>query len=219
MEKTTNNNNLSPDDYYSILSMYVSCDEELPSYNEWMMKPFFINELAMATDTEVMVWFDKKLTQELAPCGASNPDNVLSIIPKEFNYDLTIKTSDIQEAFDKHAVSGYAICKACNGDTSVDFEFKFNKKKYIKTEECPVCNGLRKDSNLDKFYIDICNCRFSARIINILLYTARNLNESDIVLKQQLQHNKSSLFKIGNVNVLAMPCIGKEHKTPILTIF
>jgi predicted Zn-ribbon and HTH transcriptional regulator len=218
MEIVKNNKIISKEDYVNVLRLYTSFVDDLPQYNNWMKKPFCIDKYAIATDTVVIVWFDKSLTFPLDCIDDNASKNVLNVIQKETNQDLIIKISDIKEAFDKHGVSGYAKCKSCNGSGIVNFEYNYNNEEFIKKSDCPVCDGDGKNSNLDDFHMDILDCRLSTNAINTLLYTANILSEPTITLNHQTTASRASLFKIGNVNTLVMPCLKSEYQTVILTI-
>lgn len=217
----TQNNNKIQDDTQSLqmavmrglLNAFVSTENR-----GWMKTPFYLDNMAIATDANTLIFFDKNLVDDLQECEESTKKSVLKILPVERNQNFIIKTKDLQEAFDKNGCGEYIDCKACKGSGIVTYEFEFNGKTYDHEDECPICDGDAKFSNLETFFIDIKDCRFKASNINMLLFTAKKLESHDIELVLQTEPNKPNIFKIKEVEILTMTQTKFEGQNVILNL-
>jgi hypothetical protein len=196
-----------------LLNAFVSVENR-----GWMKTPFYLDNMAIATDANTLIFFDKKLVPDLQECKESTKKSVLAILPTERNQSFVIKTNDLQEAFDKNECGGYAECKACYGSGVVDYEFNFNNKYFKNEDECPICDGLGKFSSLENFFIDIKECRIKATNINMLLFTAKKLESETIELVLQTAPNKPNIFKIKEVEILTMSQTKFEGQNVILNL-
>jgi hypothetical protein len=80
--------------YDEILNIYTGIDE----LRSWLSKPFYVANLAVATNAHEMVFFDKKLTfKELNICENQNPQIILNNIPTERNQSFKLDISKIQD--------------------------------------------------------------------------------------------------------------------------
>ena len=202
--------------YGDVLNLYIGNDE----YRNWLCEPFFIGDLAIATNAHEMVFFDKKLVEkELNFCGNANPQIVSNNIPKQRNQDFKLNIEEIESCLkniplvDIFKEDGEDIkCSECGGDGEVEWEYE----SWTKDFECPKCDGDGYESESRKVptgefeidgvnLIDVKNSRFSVKMIERLLQVSRLLKENEITLVFQEGENMANVFKIGKVEILCMP--------------
>lgn len=201
--------------YDEILKMHVGNDELRP----WMNKPFYVKDLAVATDAHTMIWLNKNLIEGLEQCERANPSIVTDLIPKEINENFTIDVEKIKDAISKielvddFDIVGESIkCSECDGEGEVEWEYE----RWNKDMACPKCDGEGYESSETKvkngkkvidtgFQIDIKQSRFSVEMILKLIKTQEILNVKEIVLCYQIRPNAPSVFIIGEAKVLCMP--------------
>lgn len=202
--------------YGDILKLYADNDELRP----WTSKPFFIDNLAMATNCHELIFFDKKLIDFKLPfCENPQPHLVINNIPTERNQSFLLDTAEIEKCIKEiplvdviEEVDEDIKCSECKGEGEVEWEYDC----YSKMGDCPKCDGDGLQSNLKyistgekeidrRFLIDIKESRISIEIINRLLKVKELLNEKEILLTFQNGENKGNIFKIGEVEILCMP--------------
>lgn len=201
--------------YLEALNLHKGNDK----YRFWMNTPFYVNNLAIATDGHTMIKMSKDFVQGLNICERDNPSDILNVIPDVKNENLKLDLEDIIKAISKiKKKDGYDVigedckCGECGGSGEVEWEYE----SWTKDMDCPKCDGegyesleIKKPNGKkiidESFFIDIKESRFSIKIINRLLETAKILDEKEIVLVCHLKHNAPSIFKIGEVEVLCMP--------------
>ena len=202
--------------YSDVLNLYVGKDE----YRNWLCEPFFIGNLAIATNAHELVFFEKELSEkELNVCGNENPQLILNNIPEQRNQDYKLNIEEI-ETYLKNApkvdvlktVGEDIKCTECDGDGQVEWEYN----NWTKDFDCPKCDGDGYESESKQIptgefeidglnLVDVKNSRFSIKMIERLLKVKDLLLENEITLVFQEAENKANVFKIGKVEILCMP--------------
>jgi len=202
--------------YGDVLNLYVGNDE----YRNWLNEPFFIGNLAIATNAHELVFFDKNLSEkELNVCGNENPQLILNNIPEQRNQDYKLNIEEI-ETYLKNApkvdvlktVGKDVKCTECDGDGQVEWEYE----NWTKDFDCPKCDGDGYESESRQIptgefeidglsLVDVKNSRFSIKMIERLLKVKELLCENEISLVFQEGENMANVFKIGEVEILCMP--------------
>jgi hypothetical protein len=199
--------------YDMLLNNFVSHEQN------YFVRPFIIDNLVIASDKNTLIFFDKSLaTDGYVQCEENTRKSVLNIMPNERNDNFKISVAELQKAFDENKCAGFIKCDACKGSGSVEYEFEYKLKTYSEEIDCPVCDGLREQSTLNDFSIDIKNCRFTATNINQLLFTAKKLNEEFIELVYQTLPDKPNVFKIKDVEILSMVKMKYDNDNVILNL-
>jgi len=209
-------NHLLAEVYVNVLNLYVGNDE----LRSWINEPFFIENLAIATNARELVFFDKNLSEkELNVCGNENPQLILNNIPEQRNKDYKLNIEEI-ETYLKNApkvdvlktVGKDVKCTECDGDGQVEWEYE----NWTKEFDCPKCYGDGYESESRQIptgefeidpinLVDIKNSRFSIKMIERLLKVKDLLRETEIILVFQEAENMANIFKIGKVEILCMP--------------
>lgn len=202
--------------YSNILNLYIGNDE----LRDWINKPFFIENLAIATNAHELVFFDKKLSEiELDVCGNINPQLILNNIPKHRNQEYKLNIFEIEECL-KNApkvdilktVGKDVKCTECEGNGQVEWEYE----RWTKEFDCPKCDGEGYESESRQVptgekeidglnLVDVKESRFSIKMIDRLIKVKNLLNENEITLIFQETENMANIFRIGNVEILCMP--------------
>lgn len=202
--------------YWDVLNLYIGKDE----YRNWLCEPFFIENLAIATNAHELVFFDKNLSEkELNVCGNENPQLILNNIPEQRNQDYKLNIEEI-ETYLKTApkvdvlktVGKDVKCTECDGDGQVEWEYE----NWTKDFDCPKCGGDGYESESRQIptgefeidglsLVDVKNSRFSIKMIERLLKVKELLSETEITLVFQEAENMANIFKIGKVEILCMP--------------
>lgn len=202
--------------YGDVLNLYIGKDE----YRNWLCEPFFIGNLAIATNAHELVFFDKNLSEkELNICGNENPQLILNNIPKQRNQDYKLNIEEI-ETYLRNApkvdvlktVGKDVKCTECDGDGQVEWEYE----NWTKDFDCPKCDGDGYESESRQIptgefeidglsLVDVKNSRFSIKMIERLLKVKNLLSETEITLVFQEAENMANVFKIGKVEILCMP--------------
>lgn len=209
-------NHLLAEVYVNVLNLYVGKDE----YRNWLCEPFFIGNLAIATNAHELVFFDKNLSEnELNICGNENPQLILNNIPEQRNQDYKLNIEEI-ETYLKTApkvdilktIGKDIKCTECDGDGQVEWEYE----SWTKDFDCPKCDGDGFESESRQIptgqfetdpinLVDVKNSRFSIKMIERLLKVKDILSENEITLVFQEAENMANVFKIGKVEILCMP--------------
>ena len=109
-------------------------------------------------------------------------------------------------------------CEACEGDGSVYFTFDWGGEEYSELHDCPVCKGegevVVKGSMVPnpKQVIKIGLATFQNKYIQIIIDIAELLQVQDITLVWQNTLKGISVFKIGESEILLMPCDPPEEE-------
>lgn len=212
--------------YDDILKMFVSEDTLRPQF----LKPFFIDNLAIATDAHSLVFFDKNLCDENLLPFDRKPESVLSVIPKERNENFLISIESLKSAISKCPLidemkDNKKTCNACYGEGDVEYVFEYGGMDYELEHECPVCDGegtIGKDIPTGNKITDkdapikIKHSCFSVNYISKLIRIAETLGEDKIFLTLSTGKHNITVFKIKNVELLLMPlCIENGEKDVI----
>lgn len=202
--------------YSAVLELFTCKDI---TRKEWSLKPFRIEGNVYATDFYCMVWFDEKLIPSAQEIIIHDNPKVLSVIPIGSNIRKQITIDDIKTAIshcptekDFDWVGEDIVCKECNGDGDVVWEYN----EYQKEFECPKCDGEGLTSKRRQKYngkqvvtdaslIKIKRSYFSAKFLQRIIDLAELLNESSVTLVNQPTPDKANLFEMGNVSLLIMP--------------
>lgn len=205
--------------YNHILSMCVGSD----SLREWMNVPFSNEKLAFATDAHILISFDKSLADEIA-LDEINAAKVKTITEVDFNLSIPIPLNQFKDTLSNCAIEqdydskGKDIeCDACDGCGEVEVYFDYNDREYEIMAECPICGGTGLSHRSTKIFngkyvfensdlIRIHNAKYGVNYTHKMYQIAQILGESEITLVYQPGPQRNSIFKIGNVNVLLMPC-------------
>ena len=208
--------------------MFVSEDNLRPKF----LKPFFINDLAIATNAHALIFFDKTLCEEKLTPYIDKPESILSVIPNERNENFSIPIETIKAAIAKCPLideikEEKITCDACDGEGTVEYEFDYGYKSYELEGDCPVCNGegsTGKDIPTGNRVVDmftpikIKNSCFSAFYLNKLVQVAKILNKDSIVLTLMTGKNNTTIFKIDNVEIILMPLMFEGVKKDMIEL-
>lgn len=197
--------------FLTLLNRFKSNDDR----RDWMSKPFNVGNRTVSTNAYILI------STPLQEGFEDLSNKTKGVYPIDFNLDTKILVSELKEklkdfpkvdCFDKEEKE----CDACDGYGDVYFEFSHNGKDYESNQDCPVCDGIgvfntvskkpngKKELDYNKFF-GIGNSVFNVARIEELLEVAETLQSEHITLVNQTQPNKSSLFKIKEVEVLLMP--------------
>lgn len=200
--------------YDDILKMFISDEMYRPN----LLDPFFIGELAIATNAHIMIFFNKKLCSKLKAYSGKN--DVLAVIPKERNENLSISLETINYAIAKLPLidemqEEKKECEACDGDGVVAYRFEYGFGDYEIEEECPICKGegeIKESISTGKKIIDhkmdlkIKGSAFRVEYLEKIVKVAELLKEDKITLTYMSEPCEASIFKIGDdVEILLAP--------------
>jgi hypothetical protein len=197
--------------YITILNHFTGQDK----FRDWLNTPFHALGKAMATDGNKLVAVPLcDLMEDLT----DHSEKVWKLW-QPANMEVNISIDHLQTVIEQFPrIDCYDMekkeCKACRGNGDVDFEFCYKYDTYRMNGECPVCEGegltLQESgkpngkTELDPAaYFKIGNSYFRANLIMDLLFVATKLN-SDIVLINQTEPNKPSIFRVKDVEILLM---------------
>lgn len=216
--------------YDVILEMYKSNDD----LRVYFTSPFFINDLAIATDASAMVFFDKKLCKKLDFFSGKDPDNIIKVIPVTRNESFVFSLDTLNNALSKCPLIDEILieeseeeCDECDGEGFVEYEYDGKLTTHTIERDCPVCDGEgskitevktptgQKVLDLSK-NIQIKQSSFSAKQLSKLAKVAELLNEKNITLTYQVASNQGSIFSIGNVEILVMPTMMSNDADGVL---
>jgi len=201
--------------YNEVLEVFKG-NEEL---REWLNKPFYIGEIAMATDSYSMCIVDKNLTDGFIETDYKNKDKLMSIIPKDVNVNKPISKDVLLIAInsaplvDETKLVGKDVeCSECLGEGYVEWEYK----NHTKEHECPECNGDGQSERsrfipTGKKIMDNNACVkinysfFRVGLLKKLLSVCDILNIDEVVLLNMTDKYKGSLFQIGEAKIVLMP--------------
>lgn len=197
--------------FLDLLNKFKANDDR----RDWISKPFNVGNKTVSTNAYILI------ATPLQKGFEDLPDKTKGVYPMDFILDKKILVSELRQklndfpkvdCFDEEEKE----CDACDGYGEVDYEFSHNGKNYEREEECPVCEGSgviekisktpngKKELDYNKFF-GIGNSVFNVARIKELLEVAETLNSDEIILVNQTQPNKASLFKVKEVEVLLMP--------------
>ena len=199
--------------FLTLLNRFKSNDD----YRDWMAKPFNVGNKTVSTNGYILI------STPLQEGFEDLSNKTKGVYPMDFNLDMKILVSELKQklndfpkvdCFDKEEKE--KECDACDGSGEVSFVFSYDFEDYETEEECPVCKGCgfinkiskipngKKELDYNKFF-GIGNSVFNVARIEELLEVAETLEADEITLVNQTQQNRTSLFKIKEVEVLLMP--------------
>lgn len=206
------------DVYEDILQLFVSDDD----LRMWMTKPFIVGNKAVATDAHCLVSVPEwKGNYEYC-------DKTKDVYPKEYNCFKEIPLSNFLAAIAKvPLIDDYdeevteTECDECDGEGEVDFEYSAGRRDYYLTGECPICEGegtittTKKTPNGKKvadssMLLAIGSHAFNIFNVHRLVQVAEMLHEEKINLVYQKVPSGASMFKVGECEVLMMPCFSNN---------
>jgi hypothetical protein len=212
-------------DYKSILKYFVSDDE----MKAWMLKPFNSKNKTFATNSCCM------LVVPFIDGFIDRTEKVGGIYPIEHKISKSIFINEIKEKLAEFPlVDSYDVteieteCDACDGNGIVDFEF-YHKETHTLEHDCPICDGKgvhyeeqkklngKKEIDSNK-YFKIGVCVFHIDRIKELILASELLNECEVVIVNQDGSSLPTLFKIGEVELLLMPCYLENKDEVFITI-
>jgi len=200
--------------YCDLLNLFKS---PYDSFRKWQSTPFLIGDKVYATDSRVIIFFDKNLLNKDAvayPLGVLESSIVVKSIPEKKD-KVSIKTSELKKSFDDNDGYGNKICNSCKGESVVYFKYEYDGEYFEKLDICPICNGDGFIENRYNIFFDIFGFRFDAHSIGRIIETAIKLNQDIINI---LNIDNRMLFEIGNVNVVANS-LYKQTKNDKLVVF
>ena len=202
--------------YLSIHSQFVSKDE----MRGWMKESFNVADKTVSTNGWALIATPKIDEYE------DKTEKVKTVypMPKLFDQQITIEelknklnTVPLVDCYDEIEKE----CDACNGSGYVDFTFDYGLKEYELGGDCPVCDGEgitqkksdkpkgKKEYDYNK-YGRIGNSVFNIHRIEELIFIAETIEENIIHVLNQKEFN-SSLFQIGEVEIIMMPMAGIDE--------
>lgn len=219
-QKNSKETETKPDGYTSLDNVFLTLLNRFKSnddYRDWMAKPFNVGNKTVSTNGYVLI------STPLQEGFDDLSNKTKGVYPMDFNLDMKILVSELKQklndfpkvdCFDEEEKE----CDACDGSGEVSFVFSYDCEDYETEEECPVCKGCgfinkiskipngKKELDYNKFF-GIGNSAFYVARIEELLEVAETLQSEHITLVNQTQPNKTSLFKIKEVEVLLMPIV------------
>ena len=208
----------------SLLNRFVSTDK-----GSWMNTPTNVGRKTVATNGYRLISVPKQ-----GWCKTDNSAKFVNVLPVRKNMERVILVSKIKEKLkdfpmvdchDKVTMS----CLDCGGGGSVTFKFRScNDGEYTTESDCPVCDTRCKvagydnkpngEKELDKTeFFQIGHCIFHIDRISELMFVAETLGVESVVLANQTASSMSSLFIVGEAEVLLMPHVNPS-KVPAKSI-
>lgn len=202
--------------YLSIHSQFVSKDE----MRGWMQEPFNVADKTISTNGLCLIATPKVGEYQ------DRTEKVKTVYPMPKLIDKQITVSELKEKLNTvPLVDCYdeieKECDACNGSGHVDFTFDYGLKEYELEGDCPVCDGEgiiaskpykpngKKEYDYNK-YGRIGNSIFNLHMIEELILIAETIDEKTIHILNQKEFN-SSLFQIGEIEIIMMPMAGIDE--------
>lgn len=212
-------NKLSNEVYRSILELVINKSE----MRQWMLNPVNAFGKTHATDGYSIVSVPEIGKFENVE---EKFKNVYPIVP---NIRKVYSFSELKSALDKMPrIDLYdevkTKCDACNGEGEVDFEFSHKGTDYTTEGTCPVCDGdgvIMAESDIPNGKTDY-NYDYCVKIgisgihikrILLLISIAELVGSDSIELLNQTEPQKPSLFKIGDIEIITMPCVVTENES------
>ena len=198
--------------YDYILSLIRFKDSCLES-SEWMLEPFIINNLACATDAQLLVCFEKQFcyNSELNSIAHKHKESVLEMFSVPTLNEIVISLAEIEAFFEKIPLTDKVECDACIGSGDVNYEFYFDGSTYKKNCECPICNGEKLVKSNGKSFqfapnslIEINGTVFNETKIIKLYRIAKVLHEDYICISPK-RESSIRQFRIGGVRLFINP--------------
>lgn len=192
--------------------------------DDWMSRPFSIENHIYATDGIAIFRVNKKLFMDTSQYLEN--DKYVSIIKEKFRDDsssITYYSSQRLESVIKKIplVDEYletdeqGNCDVCDGFGEVEWEFE----EHTKMDDCPVCDGYGKieiekrtptghkvmDQNIR---IRIKNSNFNNELIEKLLRCCKMLGIETFSLIKQTSINEPTLFRLtDDIEIVLMPVL------------
>ena len=181
-------------------------------HHDSISRPFVDEGVIYATNRHVLIYAPESVLDFQAQAAVRGTPNAKSVI-KPFNTSkaLNVKSED----FDPFKTEdGTAVCKYCDGDGEVEWEFE----QWHKTDECPACNGKGSIVNPkapktfhEYHYTKLDGAYFATRYF-YKLFEVQNVVGGEIVLVRDGKHNEAHFFKIGSLYVALMPIMQESVK-------
>lgn len=185
------------------------------AHKNWSDEPFYFEGHMYVTDRNSALRIKSDLLDNLpALTHESAGIKLKEMCDSIQNISFCILTSTIDSHLskvEKEDVTERPNCKACESTGQVEYEFEYDRRTYEELLDCPVCDGGHPIKTGEKVYpitvfFKIGNCFFSAKYISLLKEIADFEKASVIKLIHQTEELKYSLFRIGNIDIVLMPC-------------
>lgn len=215
--------------YNKVLELFTF--KKKNTLTEYATSPFLFKGFALATDFNSMVLIPEALTEGIKPVGEDVKANFLapSVVPEDKSGTFVISIDTLKEAISKcDTEEGYDTlgedieCKECKGSGEVEWSYD----NHTKDDDCPICKGdglsqkSYKKKNGKKQLIGwnkglIKDSAFAAHLVEKIVLAAEILGVNEVTLLSQRARNSSSLFKVGDVEVLLMPIMYEDEDTEL----
>ncbi len=196
--------------YDKIFGLFLGHDKIRPA----MHTPFEINGKVYATDAFTLIRCDKSRC-DFEVNNPYTPPNCEAIMPTpNLNVVLNIDKSIFEQYKTENELEyiGEDIeCATCNGFGQVDWEYK----NHTKTDDCPDCDGSGFEAEkkavqtgrktFGNFRVKLNDTHFRMDYFYKLIKVHDFLGD-DIVLLYQSKPTDAVLFKVGDFEIIIMPC-------------
>lgn len=184
-----------------------------------MCAPFVVDDYTYATDSYTLIRCKSELIdfdfenkhEPLNLEGIINPENTNEPIPiNNFDWETYKNTNEMID-------SGEDVeCGHCNAQGICDDTVYYKSKIYDIEYECPVCHGSGYEEETKQIptgektfqptaLIALKDSKFYANKFYRLKQVS-DLFNLPVVLIYYIAKNKASMFRIGNLEILIMPC-------------
>jgi len=188
---------------------------EASFHSSWSDTPFFYEGFMYVTDGNSALRIKSNLLDDL-PAFQNAGEKLKEIfsLPKNISFSILSATiGSYLAGVEQEDVTKKTDCKACESTGHVEYEFEYNCRTYEELLDCPVCDGdgyhsikTGEKAYPITVYFKVGNCFFSAKYISFLKEIADFEGVSIINLIHQTEELKPSLFKIGSIELILMPC-------------
>lgn len=195
--------------YNNLLKLFVDNNQ----FVDWRNTPFKIGDQVMATNAHVLIIINDEVLPAVEPLTDYDPQNVLSIIPKEYFNIGKIITADLRSMLDNiPLIPKESECEVCEGDGEVEYEFYSGINHYTIDHDCPVCKGdgviktKSRETEIDySKRIVIGQSAFGINYLDLLVRCAEALQAPEICIVYQAGRTSKCVFRIGKVDIMIMP--------------
>lgn len=178
-------------------------------YRVWINSPFQEGDVAIATDSKMLVAIPLSLTEGAPERHETAPAEVLSIFPAATMFGRYVLASDIAEILSKHEKEQDEIeCEVCEGEGVFFADDTDDDEDGVTCCECGGLGGTPIDSysHTALKYLRIGGHYFSLYYMEKLLNAAALLDATELHLLAQVKNNGASLFFFSECRFLVMPC-------------